>query len=240
MVDDYAWLKDAKWQEVLRNLALLDPDIQGLPRGREPLHRDVSRATEDAAEDTGRRDARPHQGRRFECAAARRAVRLFVEVPRRRPARSDRTHAARRRRGPGPARRRRHGQGAAATSISAARAIRRTIASKRGAPTSAARSSSPSACATGRPAPTCADVIEQTSGSVVWGLDSDASSTTSGTTTTTGRCTCLSPSAGHAAERDDALVYAEPDNGWFVRVDESASAASASSPPATTRPPSAG
>ena len=28
MVDDYAWLKDANWQEVLRNPALLDPDIR--------------------------------------------------------------------------------------------------------------------------------------------------------------------------------------------------------------------
>ena len=28
VVDDYAWLKDAKWQEVLRNPALLDPDIR--------------------------------------------------------------------------------------------------------------------------------------------------------------------------------------------------------------------
>src|SRR3954467_10686468 len=28
VVDDYAWLKDANWQEVLRNPALLDPDIR--------------------------------------------------------------------------------------------------------------------------------------------------------------------------------------------------------------------
>ena len=27
--DDYAWLKDAKWQEVLRDPAILDPDIRG-------------------------------------------------------------------------------------------------------------------------------------------------------------------------------------------------------------------
>jgi len=28
VVDNYAWLKDANWQEVLRNPALLDPDIR--------------------------------------------------------------------------------------------------------------------------------------------------------------------------------------------------------------------
>jgi hypothetical protein len=28
LTDDYAWLKDANWQQVLRNPALLDPDIR--------------------------------------------------------------------------------------------------------------------------------------------------------------------------------------------------------------------
>ena len=28
MTDDYAWLKDAKWQEVLRDPSVLDPDIR--------------------------------------------------------------------------------------------------------------------------------------------------------------------------------------------------------------------
>src|SRR5215471_7374779 len=28
LTDDYAWLKDARWQEVLRDPALLDPDIR--------------------------------------------------------------------------------------------------------------------------------------------------------------------------------------------------------------------
>src|SRR5688572_17198761 len=28
VVDEYAWLKDANWQEVLRNPALLNPDIR--------------------------------------------------------------------------------------------------------------------------------------------------------------------------------------------------------------------
>ena len=28
VTDDYAWLKDAKWQEVLRDPARLDPDIR--------------------------------------------------------------------------------------------------------------------------------------------------------------------------------------------------------------------
>ena len=28
MTDDYAWLKDARWQEVLRDPGILDPDIR--------------------------------------------------------------------------------------------------------------------------------------------------------------------------------------------------------------------
>ena len=28
ITDDYAWLKDEKWQEVLRDPSLLDPDIR--------------------------------------------------------------------------------------------------------------------------------------------------------------------------------------------------------------------
>jgi oligopeptidase B len=28
IVDDYAWLKDANWQEVLRDPSVLDPDIR--------------------------------------------------------------------------------------------------------------------------------------------------------------------------------------------------------------------
>ena len=51
-------------------------------------------------------------------------------------------------------------------------AIRPTIASKPGAPTCAARSTSPSACEAGRRGEDLPDIVEQTGGSVVWGRDS--------------------------------------------------------------------
>ncbi len=35
VTDDYAWLKDANWQEVLRDPSVLDPDIRSLSRGAE-------------------------------------------------------------------------------------------------------------------------------------------------------------------------------------------------------------
>ena len=194
----------------------------GLSRGREPLHRGVSQAAAGAAEDAGRRDARPHQGRRFRaCPNAGRAVRLSLEIPRRRPARIDRPHAARRRRGPGPARRRRAWPRACRTSISAARAIRPTIASKPGAPTCAARSSSPSACATGRPAPICPTSSSRPA--AAWSgaairrffyyvrLDDNH------------RPLHIYRHRLGTPQSADALVYAEPDNGWFVVVEESAS-----------------
>jgi oligopeptidase B len=65
------------------------------------------------------------------------------------------------------------------------------------------------------------DVIEQTSGSVVWGLDStffyyvrlDDNH----------RPLHIYRHRLGTPQSEDVLVYAEPDNGWFVRVDESAS-----------------
>ena len=221
VVDDYAWLKDANWQEVLRNPALLDPDIRAYLEAENRYTEAFLGPAAGAAEDAGRRDARPHQGRRFERAAARRAVRLSLEVPRRRPARIDRAHAARRRRGPGRCSTATPWPRACRTSISAARAIRPTTASKPGAPTSAARSSSPSACASWQTGADLPDVIEQTSGSVVWGLDStffyyvrlDDNH----------RPLHIYRHRLGTPQSDDVLVYEEKDNGWFARIEESAS-----------------
>ena len=65
------------------------------------------------------------------------------------------------------------------------------------------------------------DVIEQTSGSVVWGRDStffyyvrlDDNH----------RPLHIYRHRLGTPQSDDVLVYAEPDNGWFARVEESAS-----------------
>ena len=98
LTDDYAWLKDANWQEVLRDPALLDPDIRSYLEAENRYTEAILGPTAGAAEDAGRRDARAHQGGRFRRARAGRAVRLSLEISRGRPARADRPHAARRRR----------------------------------------------------------------------------------------------------------------------------------------------
>ena len=186
--DDYAWLKDANWQEVLRNPALLDPDIRAYLEAENRYTEAFLGPTAGAAEDAGRRDARPHQGGRFRRAAARRAVRLSLEVSRGRPARADRPHAARRRRRPDPARRRRAGQGPAdyfefgGTRHSPDHRLEAWSADLRGSEYFTIRVRR---WQTGEDLP---DVIEQTSGSVVWGRRFDVLLSTSGSTTTTGRC----------------------------------------------------
>ena len=83
------------------------------------------------------------------------------------------------------------------------------------------------------------DVIEQTSGSVVWGRRFDASSITSGSTTIIGHCTSI---AIGWARRRAPTRWSTPSRttagSWSSR--KARRAASASSPPATRRPPNAG
>ncbi len=81
VVDDYAWLKDAKWQEVLRNPALLDPDIRAYLEAENRYTEDVSRALK-ALQKTLVAEMRGRiKEDDSERAAARRAVRLSLEVP---------------------------------------------------------------------------------------------------------------------------------------------------------------
>ena len=106
------------------------------------------------------------------------------------------------------------------TSSSAARAIRRTTASKPGAPTCAARSISPSGCATGRPARTCptrrADQRRRRVGrrfDVLPLCPQDENH----------RPLKVYRHRLGTAQADDVLVYEEKDSGWFTRVEESSS-----------------
>jgi oligopeptidase B len=86
VTDDYAWLKDARWQEVLRDPAILDPDIrkyleaendytESLLGHTAPLQKKL------VAEMRGRIKEDD-----FQRALAGWPVRLLTEIPRGRPA----------------------------------------------------------------------------------------------------------------------------------------------------------
>ncbi len=98
VTDDYAWLKDANWQEVLRDPSLLDVDIRKYLEAENDFTESLLGHTASlqkmlVAEMRGRikedNSSVPSHGR---------SIRLFQEIPRRRPARDVRPHAARRRR----------------------------------------------------------------------------------------------------------------------------------------------
>ena len=112
VVDDYAWLKDANWQEVLRNPALLDPDIRAYLEA-ENRYTEAFLGPLQALQKTLVAEMRGRIKEDDSSVPQPDGPFAYLWKFRRRPARSDRPHAARRRRGPGPARRRRHGQGTA-------------------------------------------------------------------------------------------------------------------------------
>ena len=86
VVDDYAWLKDANWQEVLRNPALLDPDIRVYLEA-ENRYTEAFLGPLQGLQKTLIAEMRGRiKEDDFERAATRRAVRLSLEIPRRRPA----------------------------------------------------------------------------------------------------------------------------------------------------------
>ena len=163
------------------------PGYPEISRSRERLHREPARPHRAVAEEAGRGNARADQGRRFQRALAGRPVRLFAEIPRGRPARIVRPHAARRRRGQYRARRRRACGRATNISGSAARGIRPITGCMPGAPTPKARNIFPFACATGPPAPT--STISSRRPTAAWsGAWTAKASSTSSSTTITARC----------------------------------------------------
>ena len=155
ITDDYAWLKDANWQEVLRDPSLLDPDIRAYLEA-ENRYTEACSAPTQALQKTLVAEMR---GRIKEddsgVPTPDGPFAYLWKYPRGRPARADRPHrratAATSRSSSTAMRwpRRR------TTSSSAARGIRPTTGSKPGAPTCAARSISPSASGAGTAARTC-------------------------------------------------------------------------------------
>ena len=68
--DDYAWLKDSNWQEVLRDPKVLDPDIRSYLDAENAYTESLLGGTAALQEKAGGGDARPHQGGRLQRAGA--------------------------------------------------------------------------------------------------------------------------------------------------------------------------
>ena len=94
VTDDYAWLKDEKWQEVLRDPSILDADIRTYLEAENDYTESLLGHTSPLQKKLVAEMRGADQGRRFQRAVAGRPVRLFPQIPRRRPARDFRAHAA--------------------------------------------------------------------------------------------------------------------------------------------------
>ena len=186
LTDDYAWLKDANWQQVLRDPVDPRPGYPQLSRGRERLHRKPARPTEAlqktlVAEMRGRikedNSSVPSPDGPFAYFAKFREGGQHEMFGRSR-ATAATPHSARRRR----TRRRTKN-----ISSSAARGIRRITGSKPGAPTSRARNIFRSGCATGPAARTL--TMSSRRPTAAWsGARTASASSTSSSTTITARC----------------------------------------------------
>ena len=86
VIDDYAWLKDANWQEVLRDPSVLDPDIRNHLEAENDYTESLLGHTAGPAEDAGCGNAGTDQGGRFQRALARRSLGLLAQIPRGRAA----------------------------------------------------------------------------------------------------------------------------------------------------------
>ena len=150
-----------------------------------------------------------------------RAVRVFRELRHRRPVSALEPASARRRPRAGPHRRQQGGRGQALLAARRRGAQPRPPLSGLRASTTRARSCSPSASATWRPARTC-PTPSPTRAAPSSGRATAARCSTSGSTTTIARCS----STGTASARpphEDVLVYEEKDIGFYVGVGQTQS-----------------
>ncbi len=150
--DDYAWLRATNWQDVMRDPSLLDAEIRAYLEAGERLLRGRARRHAAASGNAVLRDEGPPQAGRQHRSDARRRLRLLFDLRRRRPvpAPSAVSRAAAETEDPAP-RRQRRGRGQAL--LGPRRAPTAPTTSCWPTPsTTRARSCSPSAFATWRPA----------------------------------------------------------------------------------------
>ena len=186
LVDEFAWLRAANWQEVMRDPARLDPAIRAYLEAENAY---AERALADTATLQAAlfaRDEGPHQGRRLERADARRPVCLLCALPRVGGQHPAHVPAAARRRARGNPARWRCARGRQGVlSSSAEPATRPTIACSPGRPTRPAPSSTRCACAISPPGTTLPTLF-RTWPERRYGPPIPPPSTTSGSTATIG------------------------------------------------------
>ncbi len=221
VTDDYAWLKDANWQEVLRDPSILDADIRKYLEAENDYTESLLGHTAAlqktlVAEMRGRikeddssvpsPDGAFAYFRKFREGGQHE---LFGRMPRDGGETEivldgDELAAER-----------------MSISSSAAPAFARPPAAKPGAPTSRARNISRSACATGR-AGTIWTIWSRRPTAAWCGARTAKASSTSSSTTTTARCRS-GAIASARSQADDVLIYEETDPGWFTHIHESTS-----------------
>ena len=221
MIDDYAWLKDANWQEVLRDPDVLDADIRSYLEAENDYtesllgHTDALQKTL-VAEMRGRikedDSSVPVAGRALTpiCANSARAASTSCSA-------ACRATAAR----PRSCSTATSWRQTTNISSSAAPGIRPITGSRPGAPTSRARNISRSACATGPTGTDLDDLVEETDGGVVW--STDCKSFFYVKLDDNHRPMQVWRHRLGTTQADDVLVYEEQDSGWFTHIHESAS-----------------
>ena len=221
MIDDYAWLKDANWQEVLRDPSVLDPDIRNYLEAENDYTESLlghTAALQKAlvAEMRGRikEDDSSVPSPDGPCAYLRKfreggQHEMFGRMPR----------------DGGEAEIVLDGDQLAADHkyfrFGGSAAFAGSQAAWPGAPTSRARSIFRSACATGTDGADLDDLVEETDGAVVWSADCKSffyvKLDDNHRPMQVWRHRLGTPQA------DDVLVYEEQDSGWFTHIHESSS-----------------
>ena len=221
MTDDYAWLKDANWQEVLRDPSILDADIRAYLEAENAyteslLGHTAALQKKLVAEMRGRikeddssvpsPDGPFAYFRKFREGGQHE---MFGRMPRDGGAESHR------------ARRRRAREDQRVLPASAAAGIRTITSCTPGAPTPRARNISPCACATGTSGKDLDDLVEETDGAVVW--SKDCKSFFYVKLDDNHRPMQVWRHRLGTKQADDVLVYEEQDSGWFTHLHESTS-----------------
>ena len=222
LVDEYAWLRADNWQEVMRDPAVLDPQIRAYLEAENAYTEARAGRHGRAAGDALRRDEGAHQGGRQLGAGARRRLRVLRQLRHRRPVSAPVPAAARRRRARRSCSTATRRPRASPTGSSAPPRTAPTTSSSPMPSTTRARSSSRSASATWQPARTC-PTPSPTRAAPSSGRATARRCSTSASTPTSARCTSTATASARRPS-EDVLVYEEKDIGFYVGVGQTQSA----------------
>ncbi len=221
VTDDYAWLKDDNWQEVLRDPSILDPDIRNYLEAendytesllghtaalQKKLVKEMRGRIKEDDSSVPSPDGPYAYLRKFREGGQHE---LFGRCPRDGGEADDR------------ARRRRSWRRPTTISSSAARGIRRITGCRPGAPTSRARNIFRSGCATGPMAATATTSSRRPT--AAWSGAPTAKSFFYVKLDDNHRPMQVWRHRLGTTQADDVLVYEEQDSGWFTHMHESSS-----------------